>query len=74
MTMTRAAVSSANGAGSRFQVGPLLENLALTAQSLLRRAVVFQPAIAPDLPPLVTDQDKVKQILLNLLSNAFIHF
>jgi signal transduction histidine kinase len=37
---------------------------------LLRPGVVLAKDVAPDLPPICSDQDKVKQILLNLLSNA----
>jgi signal transduction histidine kinase len=55
---------------SNFQVEAMVEYLAMTMQPLLRSGVVLKTDIAPDLPLLLSDQDKVKQILLNLLSNA----
>ncbi len=53
-----------------FNVGPLLESCAVTTEPLLKPAVKLVKVIEPDLPPLYSDQGKVKQILLNLLSNA----
>jgi CheY-like chemotaxis protein len=41
-----------------------------TSQPLLKQGVQLKSEIAPHLPPVFSDQDKVKQILLNLLSNA----
>ncbi|HEY7318380.1 MAG TPA: ATP-binding protein [Candidatus Binatia bacterium] len=42
-----------------------------TVEPLLKDSRVrFVKEISPDLPPLNTDRDKLKQILLNLLSNA----
>ncbi|MCE7986505.1 MAG: PAS domain S-box protein [Caldilinea sp. CFX5] len=41
-----------------------------TTQPLLRPGVQLTTAVAPQLPSLHTDQDKLRQILLNLLSNA----
>jgi signal transduction histidine kinase len=37
---------------------------------LLKRGVSLNKEVSPDLPPVFSDADKVKQILLNLLSNA----
>ncbi len=57
-------------ADSKFQVGPLIEATTATTQPLLAPGVVLEKDIAADLPPVISDQDKLKQILLNLLSNA----
>ena len=53
-----------------FSVGPLLESCAATTEPLLKPEVKLVKVIEPDLPPLCSDQGKVRQILLNLLSNA----
>ena len=55
---------------TRLDAAPLIELCTMTAQTLLRPGVAMNVAITPDLPPVVSDQDKLKQILLNLLSNA----
>ena len=54
----------------RFQVAPLLEATANTTQPLLKPGVRMVNEVAPDIPAIYSDQDKLKQILLNLLSNA----
>jgi CheY-like chemotaxis protein/anti-sigma regulatory factor (Ser/Thr protein kinase) len=43
---------------------------AVTAQPLLKTGVKLVVETAPELPSIYSDQDKVRQILLNLLSNA----
>lgn len=52
----------------------LVEELVLSCahsiETLLRDDVTFQMTIVPSLPVLFTDPEKLKQILLNLLSNA----
>ena len=53
-----------------FAVRPLVELCASVAKPLFRPGVGLDLAIAADLPSIVSDTDKVKQILLNLLSNA----
>ena len=55
---------------SEFEVEPLLELCLSTAQPLVRPSVTLTHTIPDDLPPAYSDQDKIKQILLNLLSNA----
>jgi signal transduction histidine kinase/CheY-like chemotaxis protein len=55
---------------NRFQVGSLIEAISMTAQPLIRPGVELTHEIDPDLPQINSDQDKLKQILLNLLSNA----
>jgi PAS domain S-box-containing protein len=53
-----------------FSPAGLVDMCLTTAQPLLRPSVALAKDIAPDLPPIFSDQEKVKQILLNLLSNA----
>jgi signal transduction histidine kinase len=53
-----------------FSPAGLVDMCLTTAQPLLRPGVALAKDIAPDLPPVYSDPDKVKQILLNLLSNA----
>jgi len=48
----------------------LIQLCIATTHPLLRPGVQLTTVIAPTLPPLHTDQDKLRQILLNLLSNA----
>ena len=55
---------------SKFPVGPLIEATANTSQPLLKPGVRLNKDIAAGLPLIHSDQDKLKQILLNLLSNA----
>ena len=55
----------------RFEFKELLHVAAATVEPLLKPdRVRFVTEIDPDLPPLHTDREKLKQILLNLLSNA----
>ena len=53
-----------------FEAGTLVDLCTVTSQPLLKAEVTLVKKVAPDLPPVYSDQDKVKQILLNLLSNA----
>lgn len=56
---------------SSFAVSVLVDTCLMTAQPLVRRGKVkLVRDIPEDMPPIYADQDKVKQILLNLLSNA----
>ena len=55
---------------STFDPGKLVEICVTTSQTLLKPGVVLVQETAPDLPSMVSDQDKIKQIVLNLLSNA----
>jgi signal transduction histidine kinase/DNA-binding response OmpR family regulator len=54
-----------------FEIRPLIEGVVATSQPLVRHNQV-KLLVTPDddLPPLYSDPDKIKQILLNLLSNA----
>jgi signal transduction histidine kinase len=55
----------------RFDVKELIQVAAATVEPLLKTdRVRFVTEVEPDLPPLYTDREKLKQILLNLLSNA----
>jgi len=53
-----------------FEIAPLVEMCMTTAQPLLKPGVVFRKQVEAALPTLYSDPDKIKQILLNLLSNA----
>jgi signal transduction histidine kinase len=53
-----------------FPVEALLDICLTTAQPLLRESINLVKEIEADLPTVFSDQDKLKQILLNLLSNA----
>lgn len=53
-----------------FEISPLLEACFVTAQPLLKPGVELKMEVDQELPQIYSDQDKIKQILLNLLSNA----
>jgi signal transduction histidine kinase len=54
-----------------FVLGPMLAECLHTVEPLLKgERVRLMQEVADDLPTLYTDRDKVKQILMNLLSNA----
>ena len=55
---------------STFDLSKLLEFCTATTQPLLKPGVTLSSTIAPSLPLIYSDQEKIKQILLNLLSNA----
>jgi signal transduction histidine kinase len=55
----------------RFDVGELVQVSIATIEPMLKHDRVRMVAeMDPGLPPITTDRDKLKQILLNLLSNA----
>lgn len=54
----------------KFDLTGVVDMCVTTAQPLLKPGVSLVKTLPPDLPPLYSDPDKVKQILLNLLSNA----
>jgi CheY-like chemotaxis protein/anti-sigma regulatory factor (Ser/Thr protein kinase) len=55
---------------STFELPALVQMVVATSQPLLQTGVRLEAELEPDLPVLYTDQDKLKQILINLLSNA----
>jgi urea transport system substrate-binding protein len=55
---------------STFDLPKLLEFCTATTQPLLKPGVTLSSTMAPGLPLIYSDQEKIKQILLNLLSNA----
>ncbi|MCB8966555.1 MAG: GAF domain-containing protein [Ardenticatenaceae bacterium] len=55
---------------STFDPAILTQMCLVTATPLIRHGVQLENQIAPDLPPMVSDPEKIKQILINLLSNA----
>jgi signal transduction histidine kinase len=53
------------------QLGPILDEVANTARALIHeKPITFRQEIAPNLPPIRADKRRLKQILLNLASNA----
>ena len=55
---------------SDYEVKALVEMCLATAQPLARPGVEMVGSVPPDLPTAYSDQDKIRQILLNMLSNA----
>jgi len=55
---------------AEFDPAKLAEMCLMTAQPLVRRGVALEKKIVAPLPRMVSDQDKIKQIVINLLSNA----
>jgi signal transduction histidine kinase len=56
---------------STFEIEPLVDLCITTTQPLIRpEKIVLAKEIMKDVPPMYSDQNKVKQILLNMLSNA----
>ncbi|MCL4267021.1 MAG: GAF domain-containing protein [Anaerolineae bacterium] len=56
---------------SAFDLSPIVDVCLQTTRPLVKNTqVLLQKEIAADIPRLFTDQEKVKQILLNLLGNA----
>ena len=54
-----------------FELAPLVDNCFATVEPLLKREKVQLLKVMPDhLPEVLSDQDKLKQIIINLLSNA----
>lgn len=53
-----------------FDMAELIDVCVITTQPLLKSGVDIVVDVDDELPPVYSDQDKVKQILLNLLSNA----
>ncbi|MHB9032431.1 MAG: GAF domain-containing protein [Anaerolineae bacterium] len=55
---------------ANFRIGALVDLCANTASPLLRPGVILEKAVDPGLTYVYSDQDKIRQIILNLLSNA----
>lgn len=55
---------------ARFDLAGVVDMCLTTALPLLKPGVSLSKTVPADLPPVYSDPDKVKQILLNLLSNA----
>jgi PAS domain S-box-containing protein len=55
----------------KFQIKPLIELVSSTTQPLIRQEKVdLRIEVEENIPPLHSDQEKMKQILMNLMSNA----
>ncbi|MDX1417174.1 MAG: GAF domain-containing protein [Candidatus Promineifilaceae bacterium] len=55
---------------SEYEVEALVEMCLATAEPLTKAGVSMVSAVPPELPRAYSDQEKIRQILLNLLSNA----
>jgi signal transduction histidine kinase len=55
---------------NNFRIGAVIDLCANTAQPLLKPGVVFEKKVDERLTLVYSDQDKIRQIVLNLLSNA----
>ena len=55
---------------ANFRVTPLIDLCCNTAQPLLRSGVVLEKSVDDSITSIYSDQDKIRQIILNLLSNA----
>ncbi len=55
---------------ANFRIGPLIDLCVNTAQPLLHPTVVLEKQLDEILTTIHSDQDKIRQIILNLLSNA----
>ena len=55
---------------ANFRIGALIDLCFTTTQSLIRPSVQFEKFVHEDLSTIFSDQDKIRQIVLNLLSNA----
>ena len=55
---------------ANFRVGPLIDLCANTVQPILRPGVFLEKEVDENLSTVYSDQDKIRQIILNLLSNA----
>ncbi len=54
----------------KFDAAKLVDMCVTIAQPLVRPSVNVRTIVAAEVPPVISDQDKIKQIVLNLLSNA----
>jgi PAS domain S-box-containing protein len=55
---------------ANFRIGALIDLCANTAQPLLKPNVILEKQVDESLNIIYSDQDKIRQIVLNLLSNA----
>ena len=55
---------------ANFRIGALIDLCANTSQPLLRPGVTLEKQVDESLNLIYSDQDKIRQIVLNLLSNA----
>lgn len=53
-----------------FRLGEVVDVAVSTVEPMLKGGVLLIKDVAPDIPPLETDREKLKQVILNLLSNA----
>jgi len=53
-----------------FALPELIDVTASSIEPMLKDGVILAKEVDPDLPPLSADRDKLKQIMINLMSNA----
>jgi len=74
LTYARGAADQLAIAPSTFTFAPVVEQLlALNAPLAERRHVAVEARLAPDLPPITADREKLSHVLSNLFGNA-VHF
>jgi CheY-like chemotaxis protein/anti-sigma regulatory factor (Ser/Thr protein kinase) len=55
---------------TEFALEPVIDQCLRTVEPMVKGELRLEKVIAPDLPVLFTDQEKLRQILINLLANA----
>lgn len=55
---------------SEFEFPPMIDELIQRTSILARRGVIVTTNIAPDLPVIVADREKIERIMVNMLDNA----
>ena len=74
LTYARGAADQLDLSPTTFRLEPVVDQmLALNAPVAERRHVIATAALAPDLPPITADREKLSHVLNNLFGNA-VHF
>jgi signal transduction histidine kinase len=55
---------------SEFDLGPMIEDLVQRTAILAPKGVIMETDIAPDLPTLLADREKIERVMVNMLDNA----
>ncbi|HEX6019521.1 MAG TPA: ATP-binding protein, partial [Burkholderiaceae bacterium] len=70
LDLTRIEAGRIEITASEIALAPLLDECLRSIEPLAADGVRLQASVAPDLPPLLVDAEKLHQIVLNLLGNA----
>ena len=71
LTYARSAAGQLTASPTEFAIGPLIEQvLSLNGLLAAKNAVALDVKVAPNLPPVRADRDKIQHVLSNLLGNA----